>query len=70
MARESDAKRMRKKLPVDPTRSRGTFGDIDTFERKTPTKKLRQERKENKHKGSKKWADYEDLIGDDGNVGS
>jgi hypothetical protein len=34
----------------DPTLKRGDFGDLDTFERKTPTLKLRQERKANKYK--------------------
>lgn len=57
MARETEAKRERKKKTIDPTIFRGTFGDIDPFERKTPTKKLKQERKENKYKNSRMWED-------------
>lgn len=60
LARETEAKRERKKKKTDPTLFRGTFGDIDTFERKTPTKKLRQERKENKYKNNRSWEDCED----------
>lgn len=59
MSRETDSQKKRKKMNSDPTLKRGTFGDIDTFERKTPTMKLKQERKHNKHK-SKKWEDLED----------
>lgn len=59
MARATESKKKRSKMSNDPTRLRGTFGDLDTFERKTPTIKARQQRKENKHKGRiiENWMD-------------
>jgi len=59
LARETEAKRKRNKKSYDPANSRGTFGDFDTFVRKTPTMKLRQERKQNKYK-KKGWEIEED----------
>jgi hypothetical protein len=59
LARETESQRMRKKKKNDPTVFRGTFGDLDTFERKTPTVKLRHERKQNKYKVTN-WDNLED----------
>jgi hypothetical protein len=60
LSRESDSQKKRKKMDNDPSLKRGTFGDFDTFERKTPTLKKKQERKQNKYKNNKSWEDYED----------
>lgn len=60
MSRESDSQKKIKKMNNDPSLKRGTFGDFDTFERKTPTKKLRQDRKQNKHKNNRNWEISED----------
>jgi hypothetical protein len=60
MARATEAKTQRKKLKNDPARMRGTSPDFDTFERKTPTIKKRQERKMNKHKSKRieNWMNF------------
>lgn len=56
--RVTESKRKREKQPNNPSRSRGDFGDIATFERKTPTMKAREERKSNKHKNKQEWKQY------------
>lgn len=58
MTRETESKKKRKKLKNDPSRMRGSFGDIDTFERKTPTLKGREKKKANKHKNKLEWNSY------------
>lgn len=56
--RVTESKRKRDKMPNDPSKRRGDFGDIDTFERKTPTVKARQQRKESKHKNKQEWRQF------------
>jgi hypothetical protein len=56
--RVTQAKKERTKMKKDPARMRGDFGDLDTFERKTPTIKKRMERKEQKHKNKLEWNTY------------